>query len=341
MAIEIRQVTSPDSDPAGFEVLVAAYRADIAARDPGDPLPGHREVAGQLFGLPADRKRLVYGARLGGEPAGMACATAMSEAGDELQLAEVDVLVIPSQRRKGVATALIAEVVPALVELGQTSILAYPCADLWSEEGFALCEKYGLVRRQDERCSRARVADIDDNLMTSWIAEAATKAAGYRLEQWEGPCPEHLLPQWCAALAGMEDIPLDDIEYNPFTRSVDQQREAELALAARGFVSYCTMAVSATGEAAGMSELQLHPERPQIAHQSDTAVLRAHRGHGLGKWMKAANYRFARAAQPELDVIETENAQSNPWMLDINIAMGFRPHHVYVAHQAPIATALR
>jgi GNAT superfamily N-acetyltransferase len=197
-----------------------------------------------------------------------------------------------------------------------------------------------MEKRQEERCSRAEVGDIEDELMSTWIADAATKAAGYRLEQWVGPCPEHLLPHWCAALAGMEDAPLDDIDYNPFTRDLDQQRQAEQSYLARGYRSYSTLALSPDGEAAGMSEIKLHPDRPQIGRQGDTAVLAAHRGHGIGRWMKAANYRLVREAHPELRVIETYNAQSNPWMLDINIAMGYRPHHVFHACQAPIETVL-
>jgi hypothetical protein len=39
-------------------------------------------------------------------------------------------------------------------------------------------------------------------------------------------------------------------------------------------------------------------------------------------------------------VIDTSHAQSNPWMLDINIAMGYRPHHVFHACQAPNETVL-
>jgi GNAT superfamily N-acetyltransferase len=340
VAIEITQVISPEGDPSGFEVLLAVYREDVAARDPGDPLPGPREVAAEMFGQPPDHERLVYAARVGGEPAGMAWATTMSARGDEIQLADMEILVRSAHRRRGVATAILRRAVPDLVDLGQTSLVAYPCADLWSDEALALCRRYGLTRRQDERCSRARVADVDDELLATWIAGAATRAAGYLIEQWEGPCPDHLIEQWCVAAAAMRDAPLDDLDYNPHTRDVGQQREADLAGKAWGFLSYRTLALSAGGDAAGMSEISLHRERPQVAHQGDTGVLAAHRGHGLGRWLKAANYRFVRRAHPELEVVETYNAESNPWMLDINIAMGFRPHHLYTAHQAPMATVV-
>ena len=51
-----------------------------------------------------------------------------------------------------------------------------------------------------------------------------------------------------------------------------------------------------------------------------------HRGHRLGTLVKVANLYHARAERPELLVIDTCNADSNPYMVRINEAMGFRPH---------------
>jgi hypothetical protein len=236
MTVEICPVTSPDRDRRGFEVVVVAARAEVEALDPGDPLPGEREVAAYYLGGPPDRKRMLLAARLDGEPAGIASASTMSRPGDELQVVELDVTVLPELRRRGVATSLVAESLPILNGWGQTSVVGYPCAGLWADAGSGFCQRYGMEKRQEERCSRAEVGDIEDELMSTWIADAATKAAGYRLEQWVGPCPEHLLPHWCAALAGMEDAPLDDIDYNPFTRDLDQQRQAEQSYLAQHLV---------------------------------------------------------------------------------------------------------
>ncbi|MCP4228297.1 MAG: GNAT family N-acetyltransferase, partial [Actinomycetia bacterium] len=90
------------------------------------------------------------------------------------------------------------------------------------------------------------------------------------------------------------------------------------------------------GGAAAMPMILLHRDRPQIAYQGDTGVLAAHRGKRIGRWIKAANYQLVRQSHPELSAIETYNAQSNAWMLDINVAMGFRPHHHYTAYQGSI-----
>ena len=107
-----------------------------------------------------------------------------------------------------------------------------------------------------------------------------------------------------------------------------------------GYRMYRTLALTDTGEPAGLSSLSVASDRPEIGHQDDTGVLAAHRGHGIGRWLKAANFRNALAGTPELQAIETYNAESNPWMLDINVAMGFRPYHSYAAYQAPIEKVL-
>ena len=338
MGLDIRQITGTEGDPSGFRTLVDVFQADMAERDPGDPLPGPVEIAGRMFSVNPGQTRIILVAEKAGQPAAMAYGSTISEPSDENQVGYVEILVKPEYRRRGVASALLAEIVPRLQDLGQNSIMADVCSSVAHEAAAGFCQRYGLTARMEERCSRALVADIDTQLMNDWIAAAVTSAPGYRIEQFEGPCPAHLAEWWCAAVAGMEDMPLDDLDWNPFTRSVEEQREGDEIRHAAGIRMYRSLAVSADGEAAGMSAIHLHVDRPEVAQQDDTAVLEAHRGRRIGRWLKAANYQFTRSAQPEIAVIETYNAQSNPWMLDINVAMGFRPHHIYTGYQGSIET---
>lgn len=341
MRFDIRPVPSPEADPVGFEALAAVYRESLAERDPDDPPPSRREVVADLFDAAPDRSVRNLLATVDGEAAGLAWASTVSEPGDELQVAEAEVAVRPPFRRRGVATALAAELIPALVELGQTSVMAFSCAEVTPEASANLCRMFGLTARSRERCSRARVADIDDDLLDRWIDDAATGAPGYWLERWEGVCPDELAGRWSQAAAAMEDEPLDDLDYNPHTRPAEIQRQVDEMRIARGLRIYRTLALAPDGEAAGLTALFVHEDRPQLGHQGDTGVLAAHRGHGLGRWMKAANYRQVRDRHPELAVIQTYNAESNPWMLDINVAMGFAPHHSYTGYQGSIETAAR
>jgi hypothetical protein len=80
--------------------------------------------------------------------------------------------------------------------------------------------------------------------------------------------------------------------------------------------------------------------RPEIAQQADTGVVGVHRGHRLGRWLKAETLRLALAREPRIAVVETYNAEENPYMLAINVDMGFRPHHVYGCYQGSVAGGL-
>ncbi len=323
-----------------MQTALAVAHADQRERNPGDQPETIGSLAAAFFAKPSDSKSAVLTATIDGEPAGYGFASTHSAPDDAEQMGEIEIVVTAEHRRKGVATALADRLIGRLDHLGQTTVVGYPCAELTAEAGVALCAHYGMTRRQEERCSRAVVADIDQTLMDRWIADATTHAEGYRLEQWEGGPPEHLMDAWCMAAASMEDIPLDGVEYNPYTRDAAGQRDTDAAHRDAGRLVYRSLVLSPTGEPAGMTVLFVHRDTTQLGHQGDTGVLTAHRGHRLGRWLKAANLKMATEAHPDLAILETYNAATNPWMLDINVAMGFAPHLHYAAYQAPIATML-
>lgn len=336
MTVHVRRLAPPADDPEAFEAVVAFQRADDAVRDPGDPPRPRREIEWFLFGPHPRKQHIVWLAESEGTPVGMAWANTESDAGDEFQLALLELLVEPSHRRSGVGTALLRHAVPDLAAIGQNSLAAYPCAEIETEAAEAMCARYGLLHKQDERCSRAWVADIDADLLDSWVAAAPGHAPGYRLVRWQGPCPDDVAEAWCAAEAAMDDAPLDDFEYHRTQLDPEALRRDDEASAAAGFLAYRSLVLAPDGAPAGLSAIYVHEDRPQVAYQDDTGVLADHRGRRLGRWLKAANFRQLQAAHPDVAVIETYNAQSNPWMLSINIDMGFAPHHDYRAWQAPL-----
>ncbi len=81
----------------------------------------------------------------------------------------------------------------------------------------------------------------------------------------------------------------------------------------------------ATGEPVGYTEMFLPAEAPTIGSQGATAVHEKHRGHALGRWLKAAMLERVQSERPEITTIRTFNADSNDPMLAINYAMGFKP----------------
>jgi GNAT superfamily N-acetyltransferase len=79
----------------------------------------------------------------------------------------------------------------------------------------------------------------------------------------------------------------------------------------------------ATGALAGWTSLLFPKVRTDVAYQLGTGVEPAHRGHGLGRWVKAVNLLRLLDERPAVQRVETENATNNGPMLAINHALGF------------------
>jgi GNAT superfamily N-acetyltransferase len=325
----------PSAESPEFAAALVVRREFDAVDEPDDPPLPADEWAGELFGSAAHEPRRAWVATLGDRPAGVLVAERLLD-GENDRRAILELIVHPGLRRRGVARVLLATALPDLVQDGCDEVLGWP----YDGSGNALSARLGLTSRQDERCSRLRIADVDEAQQRSWIDDAPGPARGYRLVQWQGVCPDELLTPFRQASDALADAPLDDIDLGTPPLTDEQVREREAAWARRTWQASTSLVLAPAGSGAGMSQLFVAPGRPQFGHQGDTGVVAAHRGHALGRWLKAANLAQARAAHPELAVVQTYNAQSNPWMLAINVEMGFRPHRTFATYQGSLAGAI-
>ena len=133
----------------------------------------------------------------------------------------------------------------------------------------------------------------------------------------------------------MNDAPREGLDLEDEHDTPEQFRERERqVLELQGARKIQTVARhDPTGEFAGFSTISWHPLVPQVAWQWGTAVGREHRGHAIGRWIKAANYNKLRELNPVAETIDTWNAGSNQWMLAINDDLGFKPYIWYTAWQ--------
>jgi GNAT superfamily N-acetyltransferase len=89
----------------------------------------------------------------------------------------------------------------------------------------------------------------------------------------------------------------------------------------------------ADGAVVGFTELVVPGDGRGDGQHYGTGVLPEHRGHGLGRWMKAESIRQARVRHPGLGGLLTDTADINPYMRRINDALGYAPTHRMVIHQ--------
>lgn len=156
-------------------------------------------------------------------------------------------------------------------------------------------------------------------------AEATAAAVEYELVFWRERCPDELVDGFALASSRMStDAPQGEAVVEEQVWDAARVRRVEAASVEQGFeIQVAAVRAASTGEFAGYTALHWHKDRPGLAAQGDTLVLREHRGHRLGQLLKVANLREARKRWPELSRIHTDNAEENAPMLRINRAMGF------------------
>jgi RimJ/RimL family protein N-acetyltransferase len=136
--------------------------------------------------------------------------------------------------------------------------------------------------------------------------------------------PEEFIDQAAALFAALNDAPHDE-HSAPEVWDARRVRERVNDLRpAYGLRVYAVAARhDATGELAGLTEVAVDPADPGWGHQMLTGVLRAHRGHRLGLLVKVAMAEWMKTAEPQLERIDTWNAQSNRYMIAVNEALGY------------------
>jgi GNAT superfamily N-acetyltransferase len=313
-----------DADGVAFHRLITAAEAVDRPEDPPTELA---EAAGRL-GLQRDDRRVLRWVVRAGQAMIGHVVLALPDL-DNQHLAMANVTVHPDHRRRGLGTALLREAVSVAAADGRSTLLTE--ADDGSA-GEAFCRACGLRPVGHERLSLLRLADVN------WAdVEAAATAAhpGYRLVRWTDRCPDELVEGFAAAKSAMNDAPTDDIDMGDRVYSAEVVRQDEQGVRAIGFTSWTTVAVhEASGAVAGLTQLEF--AAPPRAYQDDTAVVPAHRGSGLGLWVKADMLIRLRAERPDLTEVITGNAASNEHMLRINTRLGYRPYRAVAEWQGEV-----
>ncbi|MEW9528093.1 N-acetyltransferase family protein [Microbispora sp. NPDC049125] len=256
-----------------------------------------------------------------GYPVGSAYLRLTSRAG-QTHLAEADLHVHPDERRHGIGSQLMAAAVAAARQDGRRSLISQAEAgspgDLFlAAQGFRKVLTLMFTRLALETADLAALTRI-----------AAQPHPGYRLTSWDGVVPDELAETFAASRRAMDDMPMDDTDFGTVAWDVEAVRAAAAAVAERGELLHTVAVIDESdGSVAGFTELVVPGDGEGDGQHYGTGVLPEHRGHGLGRWMKAEAIRRARQRHPGLGGLLADTAEGNLPMRRINDALGYQPTH--------------
>lgn len=328
--------TAGDGELAALAALHDALRHEV---DPDDAPVTAAEVRGALTGLAAVREIAVdvvlawSGTRVVGDALTFAPIDT-----DNPHLLQVELRVAPTARRRGIGTRLARWVLGVARRRGRSLVIGGTSGAVPGAEDFAraLGGREGMRFRTNELDLTAHAARLFDptGLVARWCAEGPGRAPDYELFWLPHPVPEGERAALAAAKSAMNDAPRGELQVEDRRYTAQSIADMDAYAAARGDVAWTLVArPRAGGPYAGFTDLYWNAKNPHLALQGDTAVLPAHRGHALGKWLKATMLARLHAERPEVRRIRTGNADTNAAMLGINEALGFVVTRVGTAWQ--------
>jgi GNAT superfamily N-acetyltransferase len=300
--------------------LVAAQQSEMFPDEPPQPvadvIAGHRAVPARVRWWQF-QVRDSEGAFLG-----HAFCQIDPEHDDTPDLLEVMVFVDPTRRRRGAGSALFEQVLELARREHRTRITSWTTSRAPGSAEFA--RAMGASAVSEGHINSLRLDDVDRALLEQWVKEGPQRAPGYELLAWDGPVPDEHIGAFADLYNVMNEAPLDDLVMNDYRFTPESLREWEQRAAAASTEAWTVVARAPDGTLAGFHGVNWMPSQPTIMNVADTGVRKEHRGHALGKWLKAVVTLRALDERPSVKEIRTGNADSNEAMLGINHAMGYR-----------------
>jgi GNAT superfamily N-acetyltransferase len=187
---------------------------------------------------------------------------------DNIELAELDVHVLPALRRRGIGTAVLARLDEEARSRGRrvlTGLSSWPY-DAGSDGAGAAGPEFARSRGFDLALSevqRELTLPVADGRLSGLADDAARAHAAYTLRSWSGPVPDDLLQGWAEITSTLAtEAPTGDLELEPEAVSTEAVREREATIARQGRTKYNTVALSGTGEVVAYSDLATTVHEP-------------------------------------------------------------------------------
>lgn len=292
-----------------------AYAHDYVAL-PADPV---EEAIPSLGGVEiAGSRTYRFLAREQGTPVGTVCIDLPTL--DNLTAANVDGLIHPDHRRRGLGRELLAWSIDEVRRMGRRRLWFQVAAPVTGADGVA----EPLMREIGARMVLQEARRLLD-LQSVALLDRSPVAEGYRLEQWVDRAPDHLLDGLAYLNSRMStDAPLGEMDLEQEVWDAARVRAKEAHGQQTGRLHLLTVAVhEATGVVAGLTEIAVSRARPHVGYQWETIVDPEHRGHRLGLALKTWNHHYLVGHSPDTRYVNTWNADSNSFMVSVNETCGF------------------
>jgi GNAT superfamily N-acetyltransferase len=331
------RVLDPHQLDASERAAVSLYsNRRLAEQWPGDPVKSIEESVGELRFVPRflDTHQWAEWSEDGARMLARG-AIGVMRTEDNPHVAEIDIYVVPDQRRRGHGSRLLSAIVDVARAEGRTLLLATTDRDIPSGRAFMQC--IGAERGLTSYTSQLAIAEINHDEIRLRRERGRSRATGYRLDVWLGAYPAARVRE----MVGMKDLinaaPTGSLDVEDFEWTVEQIREYELSLTRQDIERLTVVALhERTDRIVGFSEVFWNRSKPGILTQGDTAVHASHRNKGIASWLKVEMFHAITERLPGASLIRTSNAASNTAMLAINHKLGFRRFKTWTVWQVQL-----